>query len=174
MSYLNSLALVRTLPCLAEPGKVIVVGKPDRSLAEVIPYLATLPGVLAYNPSAQTLTFRRQPGFITLYPEKVFITQAAGVEEGMSLLAALREAVNLTWDSREKLAAVTQARRAPRHLDVYSLLPQTNCKQCGEATCLAFAVLLIQHRHSLEECAPLREDSSYSERRAALEAMIFE
>ncbi|MEW5938637.1 MAG: (Fe-S)-binding protein [Chloroflexota bacterium] len=25
---------------------------------------------------------------------------------------------------------------APRHLDVWSLLPQTNCRQCGEATCL--------------------------------------
>ncbi len=45
MSYLNSIALVRTLPCLAEPGKIIVIGKPDRSLAEVIPYLATLPGM---------------------------------------------------------------------------------------------------------------------------------
>ena len=53
--YLDSIALTRTLPCLAEPGKIIVIGKPNRSLDEVLPYLATLPGLIAYNPDARTL-----------------------------------------------------------------------------------------------------------------------
>jgi ArsR family metal-binding transcriptional regulator len=49
MSYLESIALAKTLPCLAEPGKVIVVGDPSRSLDKVLPYLAALPGVIAWN-----------------------------------------------------------------------------------------------------------------------------
>ena len=61
--FLNTIVLTRTLPCLAEPGKIIVIGKPDRTLDEVIPYLATLPGVIAYNPDTCTLTFRRPRGF---------------------------------------------------------------------------------------------------------------
>jgi ArsR family metal-binding transcriptional regulator len=65
--YLDSIALTRTLPCLAEPGKIIVIGKPNRLLGEVLPYLATLPGIIAYNPDALTLTFRRPAGFMTLY-----------------------------------------------------------------------------------------------------------
>jgi ArsR family metal-binding transcriptional regulator len=170
--YLESIVLTRTLPCLAEPGKIIVIGKPDRPLAEVIPYLATLPGIIAYNPEAHTLTFRRQPGFLTLYPDKVYITQVRNTEEGLELLAALKDAINATWERREELMAVTQARRAPRHLDVYTLLPQTNCKQCGEATCLAFAVLLIQQKHTLEECLPLQQDAAFTDRRAALEGML--
>jgi 4Fe-4S ferredoxin len=68
--------------------------------------------------------------------------------------------------------AVTNRKRAPGHLDVYVLLPQTNCKQCGEAGCLAFAVLLVQQQHTLDECPPLQEDSAFSERRATLEAML--
>jgi ArsR family metal-binding transcriptional regulator len=47
MSYLEAVSLTRTLPCLAEPGKIIVIGKPNCDLDEVIPYLATLPGVIA-------------------------------------------------------------------------------------------------------------------------------
>jgi ArsR family metal-binding transcriptional regulator len=43
--FLDSIALTRTLPCLAEPGKIIVIGKPGRSLDEVLPYLATLPSL---------------------------------------------------------------------------------------------------------------------------------
>lgn len=46
MSYLTSITLIKTLPCLAEPGKVIVIGEPSRKLDEVLPYLATLPGVI--------------------------------------------------------------------------------------------------------------------------------
>ena len=72
MSYLKAISLTQTLPCLAEPGKIIVIGKPDRSLDEVIPYLATLPGAIAYNPKTLALTFRRQPGFLTLCPDKVY------------------------------------------------------------------------------------------------------
>jgi ArsR family metal-binding transcriptional regulator len=172
MNYLASIALNKTLPCLAEPGKIIVIGKPDRSLGEVIPYLATLPSVIAYNPETLTLTFRRQPGFLTLYPDKVYITQVKDADAGLEVLAALIDAINATWENRDELTAVTKSRRAPRHLDIWELLPRTNCKQCGEATCLAFAVSLIQQQRSLDECPPLQQDTAFSDRRATLEAML--
>src|SRR5512139_395048 len=120
--YLGSIALTRTLPCLAEPGRIIVIGKPSRSLDEVLPYLATLPGIIAYNPATPTLTFRRPAGFVTLYADRVYITQVRTADEGLELLAALKEAINATWDQREQLTEVTQARRAPRPLDVWTLL----------------------------------------------------
>jgi ArsR family metal-binding transcriptional regulator len=172
MSCIESISLVRTLPCLAELGKIIVIGKPDRSLAEVIPYLATLPGVIAFNPETLTLTFRRQPGFLTLYPEQVYLTQVKDAEAGLEVFEALKAAVNATWEHRTELVAVNRARRAPRHLDIYTLLPQTNCKQCGEASCLAFAVLLIQQQHTLDECLPLGQDPAFADRKATLEAML--
>jgi len=172
MNYLKAIALTKTLPCLAEPGKIIVIGKPDRSLDEVIPYLATLPGVIAYNPETLTLTFRRQPGFLTLYSDKVYITQIKDTQAGLEVLDALKDAVNATWEHRHELTAVTKGRRAPRHLDIWELLPRTNCKQCGEATCLAFAVSLIQQTRSLDECLPLQHDPAFFDRRATLEAML--
>jgi ArsR family metal-binding transcriptional regulator len=170
--FLKALALSQTLPCLAEPGKVIIVGKPDRPLTDVIPYLAALPGVIAYNPDTRTLTFRRQPGFMTLYPEKVFITQVQDADEGLLLLDALKDAINSTWDHRHELRPVNVAQHAPQHLDIYTLLPQTNCKRCGEATCLAFAVNLVLHKRQLEECIPLQSDTAFLDRRAALGAML--
>jgi len=172
MAYLNSITLIKTLPCLAEPGKIIVIGQPSRSLAEVIPYLATLPGIIAYNPETLTLTFRRQPGFMTLYPDKVYITQVKDTEEGLELLKALAEAINATWEHRTELVAVKHARHAPQWLDIWALLPQTNCKQCGEATCMAFAASLLQQKRTVTDCLPLNADSSYADRQAALEAIL--
>jgi ArsR family metal-binding transcriptional regulator len=170
--FLNSITLDKTLPCLAEPGKIIVIGKPSRSLDDVLPFLATLPGVIAYNPETLTLTFRRPHGFMTLYPEKIYITQVKDSQEGLELLAALVEAINATWEHRAELVAVTAARRAPRWLDLWTLLPQTNCKQCGEATCMAFAAALLQQTRLLNECLPLASDPAFGDRRATLEAML--
>jgi ArsR family metal-binding transcriptional regulator len=172
MSYLEAISLTRTQPCLAEPGKIIINGKPSRALDDVLPYLATLPGVIAWNPEACTLTFRRQPGFMTLYSDKVYITQIRDAAEGLELLAALTDAVNAVWEKRRELVALTTGKRAPRHLDIWELLPRTNCKQCGEATCLAFAVGLLQQKRELAECLPLMADSALADRRATLETML--
>jgi hypothetical protein len=32
MTYLDSITLTRTLPCLADPGRIIIIGKPSRPL----------------------------------------------------------------------------------------------------------------------------------------------
>ena len=128
-----------------------------------MPYRATLPGIIAYNPEARTLTFRRPVGFMTLYTERVYITQLKSADEGLELLAALTEAINATWDHRAELVAVTIGRRAPRPLDVWTLLPQTNCGQCGEATCMAFAFGLLQHKRAVVECPPLRADDALTD-----------
>ena len=42
-------------------------------------------------------------------------------------------------------------------IEVYELLPRTNCKECGEANCMAFAVKLVNREATINECPPLRE-----------------
>lgn len=56
-------------------------------------------------------------------------------------------------------------------IDVYRLLPKTNCGQCGEQTCLAFATKVVSREARLEKCAPLlmRE---YDRARKQLEKML--
>jgi len=43
-------------------------------------------------------------------------------------------------------------------LEVYKFLPQTNCGDCGEATCMAFASHMIDRSLNLEDCPPLLEE----------------
>ena len=40
-------------------------------------------------------------------------------------------------------------------IDVYKLLPKTNCKECGEENCMAFAAKLVNREVRLEDCPPL-------------------
>ncbi|MCK4313380.1 acetyl-CoA decarbonylase/synthase complex subunit gamma, partial [Candidatus Bathyarchaeota archaeon] len=47
--------------------------------------------------------------------------------------------------------------RALSPIDAYKLLPRTNCKECGEANCMAFAAKLVNREIILEDCPPLLE-----------------
>jgi acetyl-CoA decarbonylase/synthase complex subunit gamma len=44
-------------------------------------------------------------------------------------------------------------------LDIFKLLPKTNCKKCGMPTCLAFAMQLAQKRAKLEACPEVSEEA---------------
>jgi acetyl-CoA decarbonylase/synthase complex subunit gamma len=44
-------------------------------------------------------------------------------------------------------------------LEIYKLLPQTNCKECGFPTCLAFAMKLAAKQVELKDCPYVSEES---------------
>jgi len=56
----------------------------------------------------------------------------------------------------------TGERKTPNPVDVYELLPGTNCQKCRQKNCMTFASKLINKEVSLEECPPLL-DKTYEE-----------
>ncbi len=69
---------------------------------------------------------------------------------------------------------MTEKKRGIRELspiDVYTLLPRTNCKECGEANCMAFAAKLVSREISLEDCPPLLK-TEYEEEYKKLQELL--
>jgi len=56
-------------------------------------------------------------------------------------------------------------------IEVYRLLPRTNCAECGEPNCMAFATRLVNRELALEACPPLAR-AEYTEAAEALEALL--
>lgn len=44
-------------------------------------------------------------------------------------------------------------------LEIFKLLPKTNCKKCGMPTCLAFAMQLAQKRAKLDDCPDVSQEA---------------
>jgi acetyl-CoA decarbonylase/synthase, CODH/ACS complex subunit gamma len=44
-------------------------------------------------------------------------------------------------------------------LDIFKLLPKKNCKECGQPTCLAFAMALASAKTSLDKCPYVSEEA---------------
>src|SRR5512135_1311662 len=44
-------------------------------------------------------------------------------------------------------------------VEIFKLLPKTNCKKCGHPTCLAFAMKLAQRQATLDSCPDVSEEA---------------
>lgn len=47
----------------------------------------------------------------------------------------------------------------PTAIEFFKLLPKTNCKDCGQPTCLAFAMLLANQKAKIEDCPHIDQGS---------------
>ena len=43
-------------------------------------------------------------------------------------------------------------------IEIFKLLPKTNCKKCGFPTCLAFAMKVAQGQADIEQCPEASEE----------------
>ena len=62
-------------------------------------------------------------------------------------------------------------------IDVYKLLPRTNCKECGEENCMAFATKVVNREVPIEKCPPLlkkEHEKSYKQLKEMLKPAVKE
>ena len=93
-------------------------------------------------------------------------------DEAVEVLARLQRLINDTWDRRDEIEPSTVERKRLNPLDVYKLLPGTNCRACGQPTCLVFANKLVVGQADLAQCTPLCQAEPYREQWAELQAML--
>jgi len=48
-------------------------------------------------------------------------------------------------------------------MEIYQMLPKTNCKKCGKTSCMAFAVALMTRELTPDACLPLIEEPKYKD-----------
>jgi ArsR family metal-binding transcriptional regulator len=140
-------------------------------IREVLPYLnATLRGAV-YIPGAPALTWKKAGHNVAFHPYEVAVSNALDRESAQKELDGLIALVNRTWERRAEITPSFAVRRRPTPMDVYKLLPQTNCKQCGQPTCFTFALKLAAAQLKLEGCPPLFEPQNAA-RLATLQEII--
>ncbi|MHC1573073.1 MAG: (Fe-S)-binding protein [Candidatus Syntropharchaeales archaeon] len=159
MKFVESIRIKRTMPCVADPTKIRVIASADRELGEILPYLdQRIPNAL-YSKKSGFLTYKRGIILITLHPtDEIAMTQIADENEANAILGEIKDKINDTYKERDQIDLTTPKKRVNvGPLDLYGYLPKTNCKECGEATCMALAVMVLNQEKSLDECPYLSE-----------------
>ena len=142
-------------PCVADETRVRIIAHIAGDLTEVFPYLNAEMRQGRYNRNAPNFTFMDQYRMVALYSRRITIAKADEIVDVWRVLEALRCRTNDVWTRRVEISPSFEMREKPPALEIYKRLPKTNCRACGKATCLAFAVKLWMGEAELDQCEPV-------------------
>ncbi|RJQ39780.1 MAG: hypothetical protein C4555_02610 [Dehalococcoidia bacterium] len=148
---------------LAEPGCAPGTGKWGalaRLQTDISPVFSYLNGVLKngrYDHDNKVLIWQEEGQTYALRPLEIRAASVRDLGHAREVIGGVVELLNRTWDRRSEITQDFSEKVPPGVMEIYKLLPRTNCKACGYATCMAFAADLRTGAASLEWCAPLLE-----------------
>lgn len=128
----------------------------DTDIRETFPYLNGDLGSCFYHPDAPFLRFTQGGKAFTLHSNYFTINGVTDEKEARSLVEFIRHLLADTWSRRGEIEPSYRRGTELKMLEVFKLLPRTNCGGCGEKSCMAFAGRLIKQESTLEECTPMQ------------------
>ncbi len=156
-------------PCMADEKRIRLTARLAADPAPAFPYLnATMPHA-SFNAGPGTLSYMDGHRMVTLSAQRIAIGKADDLVDGWRTLESIRLLVNRTWARRANIAPLFELRAKPPALEIYKRLPRTNCKACGEDTCMAFAARLWRGSAHLSQCTAIFTDKYAALRPALLE-----
>jgi len=170
--FLEKVEVETIMPCHAHPERIKVIGRTSVDLAELMPYLVTkfrekVKSVL-YNKEAGTVTFKIDRHIFTVHRRKIAITYLEDLDQAKNFFSWCQDLANDTAKDQGNIRPTLESNKPLTALEIYKHLPQTNCRRCGEATCLAFANKVSRQDASIEKCGVLKEDGSKEKREKTL------
>jgi ArsR family metal-binding transcriptional regulator len=155
MALVCSYEIVKVLPCIADTSKIRVIAELDADIGEALPYLNAELKKVVFNPGGKTLTYKREGMCFTFHANGITATKLRDVEHAQAELQAMVDRVNDVWERRADITPSYERGIQLTALQIYRGLPATNCKACGEPSCLAFSAKLLSGEASVLACKPL-------------------
>ena len=124
----------------------------DGDIPPLFPYI---------NAVAESASLLENPPFIRfvldrfscgLYPDHGVAASFTNSQEALGFLDRLMDFLNDICQRRDELKPNYKRWNPVPVLDIFRLLPQTNCRACGYPSCLAFAAALSSQKTSPERC----------------------
>lgn len=166
--FLEDIRILTVDVCVQESGKFVATTRASVYLTEVLPYLNAIINRADYNPNAHSIKFTQDKVEFTIIDNQINVQKFCNRTELMELLDWIRDLINDTYESMSEITPRHTPRKFPPALTIYTMLPKTNCRKCGEKSCMAFATKLHKMDADIDEC-PLLSEPRYSDKRVALE-----
>jgi ArsR family metal-binding transcriptional regulator len=127
----------------------------DQDISEVLPYLNAVLGGFDYLKDPPAVIFRSQGKLITVHGDKIAINALRDQAEADKILNWLKREINEAWGNRDIIEPSYEGAPKPKLIEILKLLPMTNCKECGEPTCMVMAARVAEGVKGGANCPPL-------------------
>jgi len=165
LSGYKNLTIQRT-GALAWPGAQLGIRfEVDRDLSPLFPFINASVAGARYWQSPERIQIDFEGVRCTLYPREVLAASFADHPQARAFCRRLVAFCNDLYDRRHHIRPRYRQSEPPAPLTIYGLLPRTNCGQCGQPSCLAFAAALSKGEGEPGDCpalsAPIEQKAVY-------------
>lgn len=159
--------------CRPEAQSLHCIAHLDEDIGEVIPYLNAVLTGFQYIKDPPCVSFKAHGKLIAVYSRKICVNALRDEAEGDKIIEWLKQEINETWERREEIQPSFEGAPKPKVIEILRLLPKTNCRECGQPTCMVFAVQVAEGGRGPEHC-PLLSGENRSKLTNYLEQFRFE
>ena len=141
------------------PGfeSVHCIARLDQDVGKALPYLNAVLGGTHYLSDPPEVMFHHHGRIIKVGAREIAINALRDEQEADRILEWLKTEINRAWENREDITPCYSGRSKPALLEILRLLPKTNCRQCGQPTCMAFAAQVMEGGRDAEHCPALTQ-----------------
>ncbi len=139
----------------------------NEDVGKVLPYLNAVLGGASFSKEPPSVTFKANGKLITVHADKIAVNALKDEVEAEKILQWLKNEINQAWQDRDSIEPNYERAQQPVMTKILGLLPKTNCKKCNEATCMVFAVRVMEGIKDQDDCPKLGDD-----KRAALKEYL--
>jgi ArsR family metal-binding transcriptional regulator len=141
--------------CRPEAESVHCIAHLDQDIGEVIPYLNAVLGGFQFIKEPVSVSFKLHGKLIAIHGRKICVNALRDEAEGDKIVEWLRQEINDTWERRAEIQPSFESAPKPKVIEILRLLPKTNCRECGQPTCMVFATQVADGGKGPEDCPPL-------------------
>ena len=138
--------------CMPGAMSVQCIAHLGQDVGGALPYLNTVLGGFEYIDHPPSVTFKAHGKLITVHGRKIAVNALKDEAEARKIVEWLKREVNDAWENREHISPSTRGVPRPNLIEILKLLPKTNCRECGEPTCMVFATRLAEGARSVNDC----------------------
>ncbi|RTZ94389.1 MAG: Fe-S cluster protein [Deltaproteobacteria bacterium] len=158
-------------PCLPGSPRWSSIVKIDADLSDLLPYLNGYLKKRFYDPNTHAIVFKMNGHGVAVRPREIRIGNLVDKDEGEKVAKEVIDFINEIHEKRDEITPDNTRKEPPKAIEIFKLLPKTNCKKCGQLTCMAFASALAKGDVDIDDCPELFEEKS-REHREKIEALF--
>ena len=133
-------------------GVMIADFRLDADVSELAPYINAVVQKAVYYEKPPFIKFPLNGFACTLYQNQGSAATFSDRNQALEFIERLMDFLNDIHLRKGSIEPNHKRYRPISVLDIFRLLPRTNCRQCGFTTCMAFAAALSRHKTFPHQC----------------------
>lgn len=127
----------------------------EKDVAFLFPYINATAEQAEFHANPDLVRFVFEGVHCVVYPDRCIISPLADHEQVRSYVSRLIAFLEDIWQKKETIRPKNIRFKQEPVTKILSLLPKTNCGECGYKTCMAFAAMLSKQRVQPDGCPHL-------------------